>query len=51
MHNVKTDYRYFHCTFWVLYCIILYRNQALENLGVEVSDSLLLVKKPLAIEY
>ena len=51
MHNVRTDYRYFHCTFWVLYCIVLYRNQALENLGVEVSNSLLLVKKPLAEYY
>ena len=48
MHDIKTDYRYFHCTFWVLYCIVLYRPKAVEDL--EVSNSSLLVKKPLAIE-
>ena len=48
MHNIKTDYCYFHCTFWVLYSIVLYRPQAVEDL--EVSSSSLLVKKPLAIE-
>ena len=48
MHNIKTDYCYFHCTFWVLFHIVLYRPQALENL--EVSNSSLLVKKTLAIE-
>ena len=48
MHNIKTDYCYFHCTFWVLYCIVLYRPKAVEDL--EVSNSSLLVKKPLAIE-
>ena len=48
MHNIKTDYCYFHCTFWVLYSIVLSRPQAVEDL--EVSSSSLLVKKPLAIE-
>ena len=48
MHNIKADYCYFHFTFWVLYHIVLYRPQAVEDL--EVSNGLPLVKKPLAIE-